>query len=299
MNRKRNILILIALSFLPWSATACTSVLVEPTPWPTPTVNELISGFSSIDPDERVAAAADASWYRDHPDKDLLIPHLVEALSDDYPDVRMFAAQSIGSLGVYDRKAVDTFVSWLSEEEKHTNDELIEGIGALRVFSDHASDATPGLVRMMMNPPSYDPHVRLGAVRALRAIQDPAAVPYLLSILVSEDVEDWIRKDAAIALASYGLEARCTVPSLVSQLDSPESDVRIGAALVISQATGNSFPGSERRNWDPDYLGAWQFKRRIDGEYLIVSAAKEWWQDTGQYQDWPKCEKKLDGEITP
>lgn len=292
-------LIVIVFSFLAWSATACISVLVEPTPEPTPTVSELIKGFSSTDPDERATAAAIAHWYWDHPDKALLVPHLTKALSDSSSDVRMFAASSIASLEVYNQKAVDTLISWLDEEERHTNEELIQGIGALEVFADHASDATPELVHMMMNPPSHDPHIRLVAVSALRAIRDPAAVPYLLSILVSEDVEDWIRKDAAIALASYGLEARCTVPSLVSQLDSPEPDVRIGAALVISQATGNSFPGSERRNWDPDYLGAWQFKRRIDGEYLIVNAAKEWWQDTGQHQDWPKCEKKLDGEITP
>lgn len=302
MRGEKNRLIVLVLGFVAWSTSACVlSELAGPTatPFPTPTVSELIEGFSSLDPDERATAAAVAHWYWDHPDKGLLIPHLTKALSDSCPDVRMFAASSIGALGVYDQKAIDILISWLDEEERHTNDELIQGIGTLQVFANHASKAIPGLVRIMMNPSSDDPHLRLAAVHALRAIGDPVAVPYLLSILMSGDVEEWVRKDAAIALASYGLEARCTVPFLVSRLDSEEPDVRIGAALIISQATGNSFPGSERRNWDPDYLGAWHFERGAGGEYLIVVAAKEWWQDTGQHQGWLACERKLDDEIIP
>src|SRR5690606_34747580 len=125
------------------------------------------------------------------------------------------------------------------------------------------------------------------------------AVPYIASIFLSLDEQSWLHRDAATALAKFGIEAKCAVPYLVPLLDSPAPDARIGAALVISQATDNPFPGSEKRNWDPDYLGAWQFKRRIGGEYLIVSAAREWWQDTGQHQDWPRCEKMLDGVIAP
>jgi hypothetical protein len=294
--------------FLIWSVTACSFVpaLHSPTPWPTPSFSEVIAGFSSPDANERVYAADWAGFYHDHPDKMLLIPYLVEALSDpacgerDF-SVRGYAAQSLRGLGIYNERAIEILVSWL-DEEGLTGDELIQGIYTLEAFAGYASDATPGLIRVMMNPPSQPHRIRQATARALSAISDPGAVPYLLLVFLSNDEETWVRKSTAIALAYYGPEAVCTVPYLVSLLDSPELDVRVGAAIVISQATGNQFPDSERDNWMYEYqgggysVGSWQFEKNTDGELLIVVAAEEWWHELGQYQEWPQCASGLDGE---
>lgn len=296
MNRKKTLLMILALGFLTWSASACSLVPIgpSPTPWSTRTVKELIEGFSSTDAAERAFAAGSGTSYYNHPDKALLIPYLVEALSDPDTEVRMFAANSIRVLGIYDEQAVETLISWL-DEEGHSRDELGQGIQALEAFAKHASGATPGLVRVMMNPPSNDPGIRQATVYTLAAIGDPVAVPYIAAIFLSLDEQSWLHRDVATALAKFGPETRCVVPYLVPLLDSSKSDARIGAALVISQATESTFPGSERRNWDPDFLGAWVFEKGTNDEYLIVNAANEWWQKVGQHEDWPQCEG-LDGK---
>lgn len=308
MDKAKILCLILASGFLIWSATVCSSVPAwhTPTPWPTPSMSELVSWFSSPDADERAHAVHWAGSYYNHPDKALLVPYLVEALSDSESGergyrVRAYAAQSIRSLGIYDKRAIEILISWL-DEEGLTGEELIQGITTLEAFACYASDATPGLIRVMMSPPSHPHHVRQAAARALGAIGDPVAVPYLLLVLLSDDEEVWVRRSAAIALAHYGPEAVCAVPYLVSLLDSPESNVRISAAIVIGQATGNRFPDGERDNWMHEYesggysVGPWQFEESADGEYLIVIAAREWWQEDGQYQEWPQCILGLDGE---
>jgi HEAT repeat protein len=264
----------------------------------------MISDFSSSDVDDRASAAASAGSYYDHPDKYVLVPYLVEALLDvEYggggTSVRMHAADSIGRLGIYDERAIKILISWLDDESVR-GAELLEGIHTLEVFADHASDATPGLIRVMMNPPpSYSPHIQQAAVRALGAIGDPVAVPYLLSVFLSEYEQSWVRKSVAISLAYYGPEARCTVPHLVPLLDAEDPEVRSGAAIVISQATGNPFPDSESRNWDPERLGAWISEKGPDGEQLIVAAAKKWWQEVGRHQEWSTCDPEFEEELEP
>ncbi len=305
MSKVKTLRLILASIFLIGSATACTFVpSLRPTPWATPTVEEMISGFSSPDVDERVHAVNRAGFYGDHLDKALLIPYLVESLLDaEYggggTSVRTFAAQSIGMLGIYDERAIKILISWLDDGSVVHGEELIYGIQTLKVFASYASDATPGLIRVMMNPPSsHRPHVQQAAVHTLGAIGDPVAVPYLLSVFLSADEQSWVRKseDVSISLAHYGPEAVCTVPYLVPLLDSLKPDVRAGAALVISRATGNTFPDSEQRNWDPELGGPWNFEQGPDSEYLIVAATKEWWQKVGQYQEWPQCTPGLDGE---
>lgn len=301
-----------AFTLLAWLVTACSfaPALSRPTPWPTPTMSELIAGFSSPEPSERAHAAKWAGFYYDHPDKALLVPYLVEALSD--PEcgergfsVRGYAAQSIRMLGIYDERAIKILISWL-DEGGYSGEELLQGIGALEAFSGYAADATPGLIRVMMDSSlTMDPfqrHVREAAARTLGAIGDPTAVPYLLSVFLTADEQSWVRKSAAIALADYGPAAVCAVPYLVPLLDASEPDIRISAAIVISQATGNGFPDTERDNWKMEYegggysVGSWRFEQDAGGEYLIVSAAKDWWREVGQYEQWPQCDRGLDGE---
>jgi HEAT repeat protein len=264
--------------------------------------NKLIDGFSSTNVDERAQAANQAGFYN-QPDKATLIPYLIIALQEpdcgwDCSRVRAAAAQSVGQLGIYNKEAVNILISWLTEAG-HSEDELIQAIQTINVFAKYAPDSTAGLVYIMMNPPKASPQyhqIQVAAANSLSKIGNPAAVQYLLSIILSPNEPDWVRKSMSIALARYGTSATCAVPYLISMLDSTTPDLRIGSAVVISQATGNKFPNSEPENWDPDLLGPWKFEMQANGEYSIVAVSKNWWQEEGIFKTWSKCDKGPKGE---
>jgi hypothetical protein len=139
-------------------------------------------------------------------------------------------------------------------------------------------------------------HIQAAVANTLSKIGNPASIPYLLSIVLSSNELDWVRKSTAIALARYGSDATCAVPYLIPMLDSTVPDLRISTAIIISQATENKFLDSEPENWDPDLLGPWKFETQANGEYSIVIAAKNWWQKEGSLKNWPICNKGLEGE---
>ncbi len=305
-SHKKAILFLILLvgctlwilsSCVPWTHTNGSK------PQATPSIPELVSDFSSTDVNQHANAAYWAGFYYDHPNKSILVPYLVDALQE--PDcgescsrVRAAAAQSIRQLGIYDKQAVEILISWLTES-RHSEDELLQSVQTLEVFSKYASDATPGLIDVLTKQQNFSPEnyqIRVAAANALSKIGDPSAVPYLISIVLSSNEPSWVRKNIAISLARYGPDTACAVPYLIPMLDSAEPELRISASLLISQATANNFPDSNQENWDPDRLGAWKFEMQPDGEYVIVTTAKDWWEKEGHLKDWPKCDKGLNGE---
>ena len=284
---------------------SCSSIqnIRDPESAPTPTIDDLINSFSSSDASERANAAQQAALYYDNPNKQVLLPYLIAALQEsncgwDCSRVRAMAAQSIRYLGIYDAQAIEILTSWLTEPG-HSDEELIQSIQTLGSFSSHASDATPGLVRLMTEMPSSSPQyfqIRVASANTLSKIGDTDAIPYLISMILSSTEPEWVRKDTAIALARYGSSAACAVPYLIPMLDTSVVDLQISAAIVINQATANNFPNSRPENWDPDYLGSWQFETESTGEYSIVIAAKNWWQEEGNLKEWPTCNKGLAGE---
>lgn len=288
-----------------WFVSSCASLqnIRNPEFSRTPSLNDVINGFSSSDVNERANAAYQAGFYYDHQDKAVLIPYLVTALQEpecgwECSRVRVAAAQSIRYLEIYDAQAIDILISWLTESG-HSDDELIQSIQTIEFFSSYASDATPSLVKMMMEIPSASPQyyqIRVAAANSLSKIGNSDAIPYLTSIILSPTEPDWVRKSTAIALARYGPSAACVVPYLIPMLDSNTPDLQISAAIVINQATTNNFPNGKPENWDPDFLGSWKFETQPTGEYSIVTAASNWWLNEGSLKDWPKCNKGLNGE---
>lgn len=299
MNKRKYLLLIVLVGYAVWVSNSCVSFndTHDLESQPTPSINDLIVGFSSTDVNERAQAADQAGYYYDHPDKAKLVPYLVVALQEpdcgwDCSRVRAFAAQSIGQLEIYDEKAVEILISWLTESG-HSDDELIQAIHTIEVFVMYAPDSTTDLIYVMTEPrpmsPSYH-HIQAAAANTLSKIGNPAAVPYLLSIILSSNEPDWVRKSTAIALARYGPDAICTLPNLIPILDSTIPDLRISAAIIISQATENKFLDSEPENWDPDLLGPWKFETQADGEYSIVIEAKNWWRNEGSLLEWHECD---------
>jgi hypothetical protein len=305
MNERKYLLLIVLVGYVVWVSSSCISLndTHNLESQPTPSINSLIVGFSSSDVKEHAQAANQAGYYYDRPDKAKLVPYLVVALQEpdcgwDCSRVRAFAAQSIGQLEIYDEQAVEILISWLIEPG-HSDDELIQAIHTIEVFVMYAPDSTTGLIYVMTEPRPMSPlyhHIQAAAANTLSKIGNPAAVPYLLSIVLSSKEPDWVRKSTAIALARYGPDATCAVPYLIPMLDSTVPDLRISAAMIISQATGNKFLDSEPENWDPDLLGPWKFEKQAGGEYIIVIAVKNWWQKEGRFKNWPICSKGLKGE---
>jgi len=240
---------------------------------PTPTIDELIAGLNSKDELIRAKAASRAITYSQHnqTDKAQITPHLTKALSDPNPRVRVFAVQSIWRLEVYDEDAVEILILWVNEggvQDDEDNRTLQQAITALGVFADHAQEATPGLIRLLMNS---DYHTRVAAADTLSSIGDPIAIPYAVAV-VSSSGETWVRAEVAMTLTKYGPEARCTIPYLIPLLTEPDDVLRANVASAIRVHLS-------------------------EGEYPTVNRIKDWWQETGQYQSWPACPNGLNGEV--
>lgn len=249
-----------------------------PTSFSTPTIQELISGFNSQDPNERMHAANGTIFYSDHSEaeKAQLIPYLVKTLNgpndDDRKNTHAVAADFIGALGVYDEQAIEILISWVNEFN-HGIEAEVQAIQTLEVFAEHAQDAVPGLIRALTFP---SPHLQIAGTNTLGAIGDPVAIPYMLSVILSPN-EPFLRREVGLSLAEYGPEARCAIPYLAPVLSDPDMEIAFGAAAVINQAAGHNFV----------YNG---FEDRL------VRMIRKWWQETGQYETWPRCPDGLDGE---
>lgn len=277
---------------LTYGCTSSSAVPSTPTEVPTPSIDELIVMFSSSNHNDRVRAAYEAGYYWDQPNKAVLLPYLVDALSGpDYSDRggrKEFAAQSIRDFELYDKTAFDIFISWVNEGSA-SNGELLQAIEALKVFPKDAKEAKPGLIRLLDND---DPHIKQAAIQLLSLIGEKDAIPSILKVALSDGEKNWVRQDALRALAIFGPDSRCTVKQIIPLLSFPETEVRAWAASEIYFATDKAFPNNdldwELKDWHYSKDFTKSTKNRSD-EYLIVEQARDWWQETGQFNNWQEC----------
>lgn len=148
-------------------------------------------------------------------------------------------------------------------------------IGAARVLGSmgpEAEAAVPALTKALYTEGPYD--VRQAAAWALGEIGPAAksAVPALIVVLLTDFVH--ARRAAALALGKIGDTA--AIPSLAQSLKDEDSGVSIQAAEAISMMTGEKFPD----------VGGTGYSLDENGVPQIVKAAREWWEQEGQYQDW-------------
>ncbi len=167
-----------------------------------------------------------------------------------------------------------TFDEALLYMKSYSSEERILGMWAILDYPEELQTALPFIIQNLYYQENSD--VRSAAARVLGELSTLAkpAVPDLLKVMQADSSFD-VKVDIAIALGKIG--DRSAVPALAKNLyDFKNTDLAAFSARSISQLTGESFP-------DSDSSG---FRLNEEGIPLIVVAAQEWWQETGQYQDW-------------
>ena len=126
---------------------------------------------------------------------------------------------------------------------------------------------------------------KLGAITFLHGVGEEAAaaVPSLIDNLTN-DRQPWqVSASAARLLGAIGPRAGEAVPDLISTLhnDNEDDRVLISVSLGLEEVTGEDFGGKVNGGFYIDEL---------TGLPIIALNAREWWEQEGQYQEWPSSE---------
>jgi len=179
-------------------------------------------------------------------------------------------------------RPIDELVAILEAPDSQ-GDDLAYAAGELARWGPAAAPAVSGLRRALRYPYSSD--ARDAAAEALGAIGPSAAeaVPDLVEAL--EDDYWVIRAGAAYALGSIGEPARCAVPTLASLLWDSSSHVQmyaVGAIDVIAGVDLVDEAHEPRPGWPARLQRGWSDSERQQ----IITNARNWWIEEGQYVDW-------------
>jgi hypothetical protein len=216
MKFKSNINHLIFAFILLVTLASCNGELAKPTPspevetstLPTPasTLPDLVKNLASEDMAVRLSSIYALEKYGE--EAKVAIPGLIDNLYVNDSDIRKAAADVLGKLG------------------------------------PSAGSAVPDLMSVLQNDSSY--YARVAAANALGLIDDPRAVPSLVTTLFEEQIYQL-----------HTLEITC--------------------AESIAKITGEKFT-------DVGSKGVYTIND--DGIPLIVIDAQKWWQEVGQFADW-------------
>jgi hypothetical protein len=167
-----------------------------------------------------------------------------------------------------------TFQQALLYMKSQSGDERILGMWAILDYPDKNQEALPIIVQNLYYQENSD--VRSAAARVLGELGPSAtvAVSDLINVMQSDSSSD-VKIDTAISLGNIGDQS--AVPALAGNL---ERDYNLAtlSAKSISQITGENFPDSNSSG----------FRLNEQGIPLIVIAAREWWEEKGQFLDWIK-----------
>jgi HEAT repeat protein len=153
-----------------------------------------------------------------------------------------------------------------------------ERIVAAHVLEDMGPKAESAIPALIANLDYDYSDVREAAARALGSIGSAAksAAPQLSAMLLNDTDSVNARRAAAYALGRIGdLSA---IPALAEVLNEDQIDNVVGveSAKSIAILVNQKFPDSNSTSFSLD----------VDGVPLIVKAAKAWWLNEGQYQNW-------------
>lgn len=164
----------------------------------------------------------DAAWALGEigPEAKEAIPHLVEALQDEFEFVRREAIESLSKIGANPAEIVPAFIKALKDQDWIVRREGAESLGKLGF---RAKEAIPSLILVLKDP---NENCRSSAKVALSKIGTASkeAIPGLVEALLDDHA--LIRAEAATALGRIGFEAESAILDLLQALLDPEIPVR-------------------------------------------------------------------------
>ena len=172
------------------------------------------------------------------------VPHLIEALHDDYEPVCLNAAYALGAIG---EPAVPQLIETLCDENGATRRMAAYALAAV------GAPAVPALSEALQHT---EEAARVEAAYALAQIGDAAetALPALIEGTKDDNVE--VRRYLPEAFGSIGPAAAPAVPALIDMLDNDEDkQVRFESALALAQigpAANDAVPVLGKSLTDPD-----------------------------------------------
>ncbi len=172
------------------------------------------------------------------------VPHLIQALRDDYEPVCLNAAYALGALG---EPAVPQLIEMIGDENGPTRRMAAYALAAV------GAPAVPALSEALQHTADA---VRIEATYALAQIGDAAepAIPALLERTKDECVE--VRRYLPEALGGLGATAAPAVPHLTDMVaDDDDKQARFEAALALAQigsAASPAVPVLAKALWDED-----------------------------------------------
>ena len=173
-----------------------------------------------------------------------VVPHLIEALRDDYEPVRLNAAYALGAIGA---PSVPQLIEVLGDENGSTRRMAAYALAAV------GAPAVPALSEALQHTADA---VRIEASYALAQIGDAAepAIPALMERTKDECAE--VRRYLAEAFGSLGATAAPAVPHLTDMVaDDDDKQARFEAALALAQigpAANDAVPVLAKALWDED-----------------------------------------------
>jgi HEAT repeat protein len=162
------------------------------------------------------------------------VPLLVQALQSPSTEVREFAVDALGRIGLEPQTVVPAIVAEADLPPEHINYKPLApfrrlAARALGRFGPEAAAAVPLLEKALQNE---DPLYRVQAALALwRISQHPQAIPALRAALKRNESETAF--EAVLAVAEIGAGARAAASDLVEALNHPDPDVRRAAASAL------------------------------------------------------------------
>ena len=237
-----------------------------------PTVEELAMALSN--PSYSVRLRAAQALKELGPEASPAVPDLAQALSDPGYEMRLFVAWALSEVGPAAAPALPEIMAALrSDKLDQEKSHLIITLGNI---GPAAEPAVPLLTEILEN--EKNDFSRSLAIESLGKIGDPKILPALVQVLEAEGgVIIDVREEAVQAVANFGEQAHFVVPTLAKLLDDENPYVSELSACAIAKITSEPLPDSEDEC---------RFVSTENEEARIVIAAREWWREEGQFQDW-------------
>ena len=170
------------------------------------------------------------------PEAKAAVPALAQVLKDDDSSIRTAAARALGNIGT---AAVPALLKALQNDDARVRAASVTGLGqispnavsALGEIGADAKAAVPALVAAFKDASN---ELRTTIVAVLKAI-GPVAVPILTRSLGDQENASGVRQGVAMALGTFGRQAKTAVPALEKALKDRGPYVRGAAADALGK----------------------------------------------------------------